>query len=177
MQGFFARSMSILFVFVSWPSPLPDHGSLPIAAAQGTNFDTILRRAYIDGIRAPDFVESKIAPPVVELGDDLADRLHSHLNRGNEHSRHSTVIRLSRCFAEVVQRALLLQCEISSAREEYTFSWFGCGEAFDEAMMESTHGAGDAVLITVFPGLVVSRNGSMRAVCRARVKLTHREAA
>lgn len=143
----------------------------------GTNFDTVLRRVYLAYIHSADFQDSTLSPIARDLAEELSIRLHDHLSPRRPHESHDTeyrdraIMSWLQPFAKLIKRALTLKCELSSAREEYSLLWFSPGTKFDARLMESTHGPGEEVLVSVFPGLAVKHDGLIRPICPAQVRL------
>ena len=68
-------------------------------------------------------------------------------------------------------RGLALECKLSSAREIYRFCWHDVSEGRNKRTMEGTHGQGEIVVATVFPGLQMETEGETRMVYKMQVRL------
>lgn len=70
------------------------------------------------------------------------------------------------------KEAIVLKCELSCSRDKFAFR---CGRADEEfermRMVDARHGAsGEKVLVGVFPGLFVEKDGKLEAMSKAVVR-------
>lgn len=146
----------------------------------GTNLDTILRRTYLSHIRKAVFQETSLATTADIFADRIAALLQEHLQAVNSYGEPQTAknsldrqarVRWAELLCEPLKDALVLKCKLSSAREDYRPQWFASEAPIVDGLMHGTHGAGEAVASTVFPGLTVERDGVTKLVFAAQVKL------
>lgn len=135
-----------------------------------TNLDTIHRRAYLAWLRQPSTRETEVGNVADMLKYRFAGWLLEHMRVGRGQIDDLTV-RWARALRESIKDLLLLNAEVSCAREKYSFHWPASGAVFDGVSMEGTHGVGEKVVVTIFPGFMMERkDGSQEVIARACVK-------
>jgi len=75
---------------------------------------------------------------------------------------------LCQSLGEILRQALVLRCELGTAREDYIFIWPVAGDEYDERTMESLDGQGQTILAGMYAGLQVERDGKVESSPRAR---------
>ena len=146
----------------------------------GTDVDTILRRTYLSHVSRAEFQDVQLAPLADSFADQSAALLQEHLKAVDNHGESLTAkdsperqarIRWAEMLCEPVKDTFALRCELSCARENYRAQWFASEAPVVDGLMNGTHGAGEAVAASVFPGLTVERDGITKLVFPAQVKL------
>lgn len=100
----------------------------------------------------------------------FAGRLLEHM-RASRGEIDDLTVRWARALTETIKDLLLIKAEVSCAREKYSFQWPASGTVFDGMSMEGTHGMGEKVAVTMFPGLVMEKvDGSEEVIFKACVK-------
>lgn len=148
--------------------------ALPLYEAQlqlfHTSFDTQMRRLHLGWLRQSETRDGEAADVADLLKHRFAGVLLDQLLQGRGEGYDTQSIRWARALVELIKDALLLNAEVSCAREKYSFYWPASGTAFDARSMEGTYGAGEVVVVTMFPGLMMQSNDSNEVIAKAWVK-------
>lgn len=128
----------------------------------GTNYDTVLRKAYLRRILNGHWTKRHLAPIADRLSDDFAVRLEQHL--GVDHGVGGqvygpTMYALSERFSRIIFDALVFKCTISTSREETGFVWSRGEEKIDSDTMEGYQDGHERVLLAEFPGFELREAG------------------
>ncbi|KAK3723750.1 hypothetical protein LTR37_001631 [Vermiconidia calcicola] len=145
---------------------------------EGVSLDTQLRESYLTTMRDPA-APKDISTSAEHLGQLLAAALQTHLDaqqRPNDDatpqsSCQGSFFDLCARVQPTIVRAIRLKCElsVSTRYEQYRFDWCCAGSAFNKHVMEASNGGEGTVVATLFPGLLVQRDGEERSVAKMQV--------
>lgn len=84
--------------------------------------------------------------------------------------RDGSEMALAEALADPVEKMVVQRCQVSCAREKYSFHWPEARAHLDARAMEGPNGEGDEVAVALFPGLCVGVDGAEKVVAKAMVK-------